>query len=507
MIRRTAAAPHASPLLAAGLIGLLATVAIAVLVSGHDAPVVLAGIIAAAGLAALLVHPPLATVAVVFLIYINAPAVAVLHGIPKAVAGAVVVLLCVPLLDRLLIGRERARWDRTLWLMFAFLCVMLLASLGAPDKAIAADRLLTYATEGVLLYWLIINVVTTRQALRHATWALLAAGVFLASLSIYQAATRSYDQQFAGFAERKLQFEYKREADLAAGADDGLYRADRAEGPQIGNNRYAQIMLVLIPLAALHMRRSRQPRVRVYALVAGVIILVGGVALTYSRGGLLALAVLGPAALMVGWLRPRQLIVAGAAGLLLLPVLAPNLLDRVASLSQVTNLSDQTTDGALRGRATEMLAGLHAFADHPLLGVGPGQYEPYYSETYQQTPGIKFRDIQKGRRAHSLYIEMAAETGIIGLLVFLAIPFVVMRLLWRGHRRLRETDAELADTAAALWLGLIAFLLSALFLSHAFERYYWLIIALAGATLHLIAAHERAVLRPAQRVRYRREAA
>src|SRR5690606_16101138 len=123
---RTAALPHASPLLAGGLIGVLAASTIAVLVSGNDAPVVLAGIVAAAGMAALLVHPPLATVAVVFLVYINAPAVAVLHGVPKPIAGAVVVLLCVPLLDRLLIGRERARWDRTLWLMFAFLCVMLL---------------------------------------------------------------------------------------------------------------------------------------------------------------------------------------------------------------------------------------------------------------------------------------------------------------------------------------------------------------------------------------------
>src|SRR5690606_23556024 len=127
------------------------------------------------------------------------------------------------------VRRERTRSDRTLALMVVFLCVLLLASLGAPDKDIALYRVFTYVTEGVLLYWLIINAVTTRAALRSVTWSLLAAGTFLASLSIYQTVTRSYEQQFGGFAERKLQFEYKRELDLASGSDgDGLYRADRA---------------------------------------------------------------------------------------------------------------------------------------------------------------------------------------------------------------------------------------------------------------------------------------
>lgn len=489
------------PLVVRGVLCALALAAVAVLVNRLGVPLALAGITATVAIAALFMRPDLATLAVVFLVYINAPAVAILHGVPTPLAGAVFALLGIPVLHRLLVRRERVRRDRILALMVAFLCVLLLASLGAPDKDIALYRVFTYATEGVLLYWLIINVVTTRSALRSVTWSLLAAGTFLAALSIYQTVTRSYEQQFGGFAERKLQFEYKREIDLAAGASgDGLYRADRAEGPQVGNNRYAQIMLVLLPLAVLRLRRSRRLRSRYYAMAAGGMILVGGIALTYSRGGLLALMVVTCAAVLVNWIRLRHLLMAGVAAALLVPIASPNVFNRVSTLTEITNLSDPSTDGALRGRATEMLAGLHAFADHPILGVGPGQYEPYFSVIYQQLPDIKFRDIQKGRRAHSLYVEMAAETGILGLITFLLIPFVLLRQLWRAHRRLATRDPELSDTAAALWLGLVGFLFSAMFLSHAFERYYWLLVALAGAALYIIRTHEAAAAsRPAAR--------
>jgi putative inorganic carbon (hco3(-)) transporter len=493
----------------AWVIGACAT---ALLVSAAGpAPVVLA-LGAAACVWAMLLWPDVATATALFLLYANAPAVATIHGVPKVIAGSVVLLLFVPLIHRLIVGRGRAVLDTTFALMVAFLCVMLLASLAAPDKRLAVDRLVTYLTEGLVLYWLIVNVLRTKVQLRRAIAAVLAAGVLLGTLSIYQYATKSYDNQFGGFAERKLQFEYKRERDAAAGIADGrLYRADRAEGPQVGNNRYAQIMLVLLPLAVLKLRRAQAPGLRIQAAAAGGVIFFGGVLLTYSRGGLLGAAVVLIGAAAIRWLPWRHLLVAFLICGLALPIVSPNVYSRISSLNQIASLSDPSTDGALRGRATEMLASLHAFADHPLLGVGPGQYAPIYSVEYQQLPGVKFRDIQKGRRAHSLYFEMAAETGLLGLVVFLMIPIVVLRRLWRAVRA--NPDAEVAETAAALCLSLIGFLFTALFLSHAFERYYWILIGLAGATLTIangnvakpssIGPEDGAAVRPATRTEIR----
>jgi putative inorganic carbon (hco3(-)) transporter len=462
---------------------------LAVMVRSYETPVVLGALLGALVLATLFALPQLATLGVIFLLYSNAPAVAVLHGAPRIFAGAVILAFGIPLADRLINRRERAQFDRVFALMLAFLGVLLLASLGARDKVVAIDRVVTFATEGLLLYWLFVNTVTSRVMLRRVMWCLLAAGSFLGSLSIYQAATGSYDQQFAGFAERQLELEFKRERDVAAGTlEDRMYRADRAEGPQIGANRYAQIMVVLVPLAILLARLAPTRRRRVLALAAGGIILTA-IALTYSRGGMLALVVLACLSTYAAWLRPRHVLIGALIAVLLLPALSPSVYKRIASLGEVTALSDPGTDGSLRGRATEMLAAVHVFADYPALGVGPGQYAPFYSVEYQQIPGIRFRDIQKSRRAHSLYFEIAAETGVIGLAVFLAIPLMLLRALWRARRQWLERDRELAETAAALWLSLSGFLFTALFMSHAFERYYWLLVALAAAALHIMRAH------------------
>jgi putative inorganic carbon (hco3(-)) transporter len=489
MTARTAGLTQAAITAGRLLMPVVVVAGLAMMVGTHEAPVVLAALLGTLLLLTLFALPHLATVGVIFILYSNAPAIAVLHGAPKLVAGAVILAFGIPLADRLINRGERARFDHVFVLLLAFLGVLLLASLSAPDKVLAVDRIVTFATEGLLLYWLVINTVTNRIMLRRVLWSLLAAGSLLGSMSIYQAATGSYEQQFAGFAERKLQLEFKRERDIAAGTlEDRMYRADRAEGPQIGANRYAQIMVVLVPLAILLARLAPTRRRRFAALVACAIILIT-IALTYSRGGLLALVVVACAGIYVAWLRPRHALIGAVTAALLLPALSPAIYKRIASLGEVTALTDPGTDGSLRGRATEMLAALHVFADYPALGVGPGQYAPFYSVEYQQIPGIKFRDIQNTRRAHSLYFEMAAETGLVGLTIFMAIPLLLLRALWFARRQWLARDRELAETAAALWLSLIAFLFTALFMSHAFERYYWLLVALAGATLHIMAGH------------------
>lgn len=458
---------------------------VAALVARFDVTPVLAALLSAGAIALMLLHPGLAAVTVVVLLYSNIPGVGVkLYGLPQAAAGSFILLLGIPLVDTVLNRRQPFRVDPTWRLMLAFLVMMLLASVGARDKAIAFDRVTKFAIEGLLLYWLLINTVRTERAVRHVIAAAVAGGVLLGSLTVYQSVTGEYEQDFGGLAERQLAYEYKREAAALRGEVYQLHRADRAGGPQLGPNRYGQIMIVLLPLAAFLYRQGRSARLRLSAAVAGGLILFGGVILTYSRGTLLALAVLVGAAAVVKWIRSTTVAVAAICALLLLPVVAPALYYRVSTLGAVTALNDPSeADGSLRGRATEMLAALHAFADHPLLGVGPGQYTPFYSMDYQQISDIQFRQIDESRRAHTLYLEMAAELGIVGVTLFVAIPLLLLRDLWRARRQLGPRHAELADLATALCLSLVAFLVTACFLSHAFERYYWFLLAIAGASL------------------------
>lgn len=481
-------------LLQAGM-AVIATGVFAALVYRYDMPLVLAVAFAVAGLIAMLLRPELATLAAVFLLYSNIPPVLLkLYGVPQIVAGSFILLLGLPLIHFLVFQRREVRMDGVFRWMIVLLCSMLLSSLFAKDAGFATQHVQTYLFEGMLLYWLIINTVRDLPTFRRVVWVALAAGTMLGSMSIYQSFTGDFGNQFGGLAERNLEAELEnaaREEPRIRG--DRVRNVMRADGPQLGKNRYAQVMLVLVPFAWLQLRNARSRRARVCAVAMGSVILTGGVGLTYSRGAYLAaLVMIGVATFVVHWVRPAQLAAGAICGLLALPVVAPLAVQRMTTLAAVTDLDDPSeADGSLRGRATEMLAALNVLLDHPLLGVGPGQYKSFYSVEYHQKVGVKLRDIQTQRRAHMLYFEIGAEGGVIGLAVFMVIPLLLLRGLARARRYWETRHLEYANVAAACFLSIVGFLVTALFLSHAFARFYWFLMALAGTTLLLLSGEAK----------------
>jgi O-antigen ligase len=86
------------------------------------------------------------------------------------------------------------------------------------------------------------------------------------------------------------------------------------------------------------------------------------------------------------------------------------------------------------------------------------------------------------RQAHDVYLSVATDNGGVGLLVFLAIIFVTMRSLLRVRRRASDDgDAMTASLATGYALAIVGFLTAGIFLSLAYERYFWLLLALATA--------------------------
>ena len=67
------------------------------------------------------------------------------------------------------------------------------------------------------------------------------------------------------------------------------------------------------------------------------------------------------------------------------------------------------SDGAIRGRATDMLSALLIFNDHPLFGVGPGMVQ-FYTQDYSRELGMRY--LENNPQAHSLFPGIAAESGI-----------------------------------------------------------------------------------------------
>jgi O-antigen ligase len=389
--------------------------------------------------------------------------------------------------------RDRLVVDSTLLLMFVFLAAVSTSALLAKDEDRALAWLLTYVTEGILVYLIILNVVRTKATLQRIIWVLILSGGFLGGLTVYQEVTRAYDQHFAGLAQRNIEYGMGND-DLAFGKElfrpeHKIHLAERAAGPIGDPNRYAQILIVLLPLAYFHLRGDRRLLTRAVVLALLVLIL-GGLLLTYSRGGFLALVVIAALMTLLGCIRLPHLAVSIALIVLTLSLAAPGFFLRMDSLRAAGALvgkgGNVEPDGAMRGRATEMLAALNVFRDYPLLGVGPGQFAHLYSVDYMSNPEVAFRHVSKVRRAHSLYFELAAETGVLGFSVFaLAVGWTMWRL-WQVRRRWLHQDRTWSDVATACWLGIIGYLGTAFFLQLAYQRYFWLLMGISGAVIHVM---------------------
>jgi putative inorganic carbon (hco3(-)) transporter len=479
---------------AACLLAVASAWTLALLVAQYDAVPALGAVVLAIGAATVLARPELSALAAVFVLYSN---VAIVFSstplYPTGFALLSAVLLVRPLAHEIVVRRQHLVGDQVLALMTAFLAVQLVSATGARDIDIAMERVWGYVSEGLLLYLLVLNVARSREMLRGMLWTIVLTCALLSTLSIYQSATGDYTNQFGGLASRSLRLVIAAEEepdDMAepvapAGA---VATADRAEGPVGDGNRYAQMLLMALPMAVfLHSRRTA-PVARMVAGAAALLIL-SGLALTYSRGAFLALIPILGFAVMWRYTTAARVLVAALILAVVVSAVAPSYPARIATILHSLALhQDEATvqpDGAIRGRATEMLAALAVFLDYPVLGVGPGQYVPFYSVPYQRLDEVRFRTLHQPRQAHNLVLAIGAETGVLGLGVFLAIVGVLLGRLRAAREYWAVRDPDLSRMTGALFMSVLAYLGTGVFLHLAFERYLWFILGLAGAAVRV----------------------
>jgi O-antigen ligase len=214
--------------------------------------------------------------------------------------------------------------------------------------------------------------------------------------------------------------------------------------------------------------------------------------LSYSRAAFVAILLLLIVMTFMRYIRPSQLMVSAALLVMITLVAAPGYWTRMDTIRGVEGLVSKNAsvkpDAITRSRITETLAALYVFFDYPILGVGPAQYSKYYSIEYMGISEIAFRRVTTTRRAHCLYTELAAETGIVGFSLFMAIVFFIMIHLMKARRRWINKNPEFSHMATAILLSIIAYLGTAIFAHLSYQRYYWSLIALGGAAIHIFAS-------------------
>ena len=218
--------------------------------------------------------------------------------------------------------------------------------------------------------------------------------------------------------------------------------------------RFLALVMILLGSVILYARRQRT---QVATLVV-LAILWAALVLTLSRSSLGALLVgLGTLAAL-RWKVGRAVFI--AAGVVAVAAAA-------IAISPTTFGLNQGLNGASSGRPGLVSGGIDLFGARPLWGYGSGSFETEYSAHHHQIG-------QTLSASHTIPITIAAEQGLIGELVYIALVLAALVVLLQ---RCRAEPARVAIAAAFVAL-LFHTLLYADFLE---DPITWTLLAIGAA--------------------------
>jgi O-antigen ligase len=216
---------------------------------------------------------------------------------------------------------------------------------------------------------------------------------------------------------------------------------------------------------------------------------VAGAAGTQSRGGLVALVCCVAAAVVLA--RGRRLRALGLT-LLISTVGAFALATTPGALDRITSF-----DSGGNGRSDLWTIAWEMFVDHPVQGVGLDQFRVESKEYVREVGNLEAVNlvVEDPHIVHNTYLQLLAETGIIGLALFLLVVLSCMLAAWRAAGAFeRAGRRDLQALAQGVLIGQIGILAAAFFLSIGANLKLWLLLGL-GPTL--LAAARAPGVRPA----------
>src|SRR5262245_8054252 len=321
----------------------------------------------------------------------------------------------------------------------------------------------------ILIFALMISTITSPRRVRQMTWVMIVASGYIAARGIFD----------------YVRGENLVEGDRLRGAVGGMF-----ENP---NDLALNLVTFLAPTLFIVIQ-DKKPSRRLFASLLAVLMLVA-IVFTKSRSGFLGLVTI--SAVVVYYtarLKPGFVLALFVAGVLALPAMPSSFWSRMDSI--VNAESDLTGSRASRIRLCNQ--GMAVYSTNPLTGFDSGQFQNY------SEPGF----VEKWRVTHNVWLQLASELGIFGLVAFLflvergyAASFSTLRMLRVPRKRLKGpaprdpvtmTPAErvIVDTnAKGMIAAMVGWTVCALFASVAFNSTFYYVLGLAVAGREIVATH------------------
>jgi putative inorganic carbon (HCO3(-)) transporter len=228
------------------------------------------------------------------------------------------------------------------------------------------------------------------------------------------------------------------------------------------NDLAAYCILQLSMTLGLHAIEDRGPFRFSARLGLGVLPML--ILLTKSRGAFLGFAAFLLLVLTGQRKRGRAIALTVLMAGVLVSIAPPDVLDRVFALKKIEetgNVGDADEEGSAKQRYEIWKVARTIIAEHPIAGVGLGAYP---GEHARYALRANFDPTARGRRdTHSTYLNVAAEAGVVGFLIFAASYLGTLISIERIRRRVKKLRPRTAQTLFVMEIGTLGFFIAAIF--------------------------------------------
>jgi O-antigen ligase len=291
-------------------------------------------------------------------------------------------------------------------LLFGAVALYALQAIYSSDHARAAENFAFFYLPFALLFVLLCRVRWSAQLLLRCLAVIVGLAVLFAGVGFIEYARKSL------FLNPKV---------VAANQYDNYFRVNSLFFDPNIYGRFLALVMIAVTTVVLW-GRSRRVILGGAAVLAW---LLGGLVTSFSQSSIAAL-LLGLAVLAAHRWQARA---TAYASLGLLALAAAVVLLAPASLHFGLKGSGGSTSNATSGRGKLISGGLDLFASHPLQGFGSGSFEVEYKRHTNTTA------VNATSASHTIPVTIAAEQGLIGLGVYVALLLAALRVLLRGAGR------------------------------------------------------------------------
>jgi probable O-glycosylation ligase (exosortase A-associated) len=326
-----------------------------------------------------------------------------------------------------------------------FLLGLIAVSVVTADVTEFAFNLMTVVIGYVMVYWVIVKQVTTLEQIKKLFFVLTLVHIVVAALTpgMFTSSERQY---------------------VASGSFLG------------DGNDFALSVNIAIPMCLFLLFDAKKVLPRLF-YCAAMLFLVISVVATQSRGGTIALVVVG----LYYWLKSESKLRTGVlAAIAVVVVFAFAPPEYFMRMHDVAN----TQEGSAQGRIEAWKAGVNMALDHPLLGVGVGHFPVKYGAVYKRNAEGPWRT------AHSIYFLILGELGFPGLIVLLMFIFGNLAANRRLAKLCEERDPTRRNTDLALLActsaAMLAFATGGAFLSAIYYPHLYILAGVLAASRRIV---------------------